>query len=279
MNYLQYNKTGSLTVYLPNKPDSNSLTGSILSANGALMSSASLAWANVNTFITSPANKGVMSCSVASATGIVGKEVYWIEDEEIRISSISGSNITFLRPLSQNHPISSSFFSGKVTATIPPISIIGRNFQLNIDYKSGSLVQNSVQSIFDVSRYSVKSGLTERTLFAAVPTLMKEWPSGILFSEVRDSSWDWILDRLQSRTPAAGLAGALDLTRLHTIAFRLFLLEMGTGITGDEYKELLKVFDAEFDAKVPNLAVDRDGNGSVLPSEAAFAKIRLIKSS
>jgi hypothetical protein len=66
---------------------------------------------------------------------------------------------------------------------------------------------------------------------------------------------------------------------LHTIAFRLFLLEMGTGITGDEYKELLKVFDAEFDAKVPNLAVDRDGNGSVLPSEAAFAKIRLIKSS
>lgn len=281
MLFAQTNIQKTFLLYLPVRPDSNNLTGSVYGPGNNLVGSASLSLSSVNTTLSASGSLGARSLTLSSSSGVTAMDVYALgTGESVRVGSIAGNTVTLLRPLLGAAPSGSLFQSTKVTATLPAIGLPARHYRLEIAYSSGSVTQDVFYQFFDVTNYTLITNLNQATLLDREPSLGERMPKGIIFESLKQDSWDFILSRVTQRVNPGSLAGAFDLTRLHTIAFKMMLEELGLdGITSERYAMLSKLFEVEFEAMIPTVAVDQNQDKIISRNEQAFTTIRLFRSS
>jgi hypothetical protein len=291
MHFVTLSTAKTLAFDLPIRPDSSGATFVVKSPSGGVVqSSTSATVAAVNTTISGAAAVGATTVSVTSATGIKVGGRYIIgsagsgsstrEDlggEVVTVKSKTGTTLALCVPLRMAHASGESFQSREIScaigSTVP--SIVGRHWRIEVTYSAddGTAASSVAQPVhvesFDVVRYTPVTNLTFARIAALDPVIGKRLAAGFWWPEVRDITWDMVLERFAAKADPGALVGVKNLTDAHAYLVRETIAETG-GQDPDKvaYRELMaQRFGEELESVIGSTPIDNDQDGAIEPNE------------
>lgn len=279
MLMIQENGFSVSRFYLGTVPSSGSVSGSLVmgpgGSGGTMVTSASY-WVDT---LAAPVSKGSKQLVMTTGVGdTVPGDTIRVGLESGFVQSVSGSTITLRNPLWEPVVADTQVFTGKVDVTLDGLQGVGRGWRFEVQWSTnGQVIGKHIQP-FTVTKYSIYTDLTQASLAGSIPEIAKQVQSGWDFEQRKQEAWDMCLDAIASRIEPALMAGAINLTRLHKLAFLMLLCE-SAGEYNIEKKAALKAdFDSEFQRKVSTLETDRNNTGDTSKTEARKV-LRLVRTS
>lgn len=286
MHFITKDLGGQLTIDLPVRPTSGSISVALYKPSGAsLTSSASFTTGSVDTALTAAVALGGQSLSVFSTTGMLptgrllldGSED--IGGETVTVKRVSGSLVTLLRPVLSAHVSGATLQSTSVAITVPAsmATQVGRHYRAEVNFQDAGVSHAPRVVEFDVVRWNPECKLTVESLRDLDSTLTRKLPPGTSLKALRDLTWDRILSHVANTVDPGAIVDTGALTMAHQYLIRS---EMALSAGPDHLEEsdrYLQRFRDTLDAAVGSAAIDLSQDGQIGPNDAYRQTIRLIR--
>ena len=283
---LQLDVGGTITTdELDERPDA-SPAYEVKSETGAVLASGTATVNAVSTTLASGVARGARAVTVTSASSIVAGQRYRLTGREdiggefVLVRSVSGTSVTLVRPLVNDHASGASFVSTRVSCAVPASACDTprRGCRVEITYEVSGDARPVVSVEFDVTRYSLRSGLTLEHVRTLDPLILKRAVDGTWWPDVIAAAWERIVARVGQQHDPGGLVGAIDLQQPHAVMVRLIVAEQGVGEASQAHAEELRAqFDRELTLLLTSRAFDDDQDGAVEKHEGFFRTISLTR--
>lgn len=281
MRWVQYQHAGTVTAYLPERPDAAGLSARVLDpAGGVLQAAATIAREATDTTLASPATAGTRTLVATSAADVqVGRryQLGGTEDaggEDVLVRAKATNTLTLARPIRTDRAAGVTLRSTRVDVTVSTASTATcqRHLVAEVTYTVTSARPLWVED-FDVTRYAPQTALTLEALRAIDPIVAKRLPEGTWWPELRDLTWDRLLRRVAGKVAPGALVGTVDLTDAHGY---LVLADLATG-DPDRGPALEARFRQELDATLASSAIDSEQAGVVDSTRTWGAGIPMVR--
>jgi hypothetical protein len=287
MHFIQYQQGGTLETDLNEFPTSGSVHVSIYNPNGSLIvASASIAMDGIDTGITAAVTASAQSISVANASGIVAGRRYLFDGSEdaqgetVTVRSVSGSTITFARPVLYAHSSGSTFQSTRVVATVPASAAtpIARHYRAHFAYQVSGVQQPDKIISFDVVRFVPASELTLEDIRDLEPNLKRKLPDGATLKSIKDRTWKTILDYIANTIDPGAFVSTPNLTVPHTyLIMSELLLNAGPDYVAAQEK-YATLYAQYLETALGASTVDINQDGQISTFDFYRSTIKLIRS-
>lgn len=285
MYFVTLNSTGSLVFDLPQRPDASSITASLYTPSGGSLAGATVALDSVNTGLTLAVSSSTVALVVASATGMAVGRRYLLDGSEdtagewVTVRTLSGTTVTPLHPPVSSHASGSTLQSARVTVTVPAATTtpVGRHYRCELSWQVSGSNQAPYVATYDVVRYTPVSYLTREDVGTIDPTFIKKIPSGWAFQQVKQGTWDEMLQRIASTVAPGSLVGTVNLTRPHAFLV-LAELVLSAGEEAAPFRErLIQRHKESLDAALAAHAIDENQDGNNNQDEGWRNSVILVR--
>lgn len=286
-NFIQKDKQGNISFYLPKIPDSNNITASVFKPSGAEDGTITVTYTATSASLMSGSNPGDYSLYASQTSFLKKGEKFLVTNSTqdfgaaefvtIKTFSTSSNLITVLRPMISEHLFGDKIASTKIKMTIPSTSTgtIGKGYKIQIDYSVGGEAQEPITLSFQVTRYLPATNLSFEHIRDIDPTLGKKIPSGFQFEELKAITWNALLTRVSANYSPGSLVGTVDLTLPHAYYVKMVIFESAGKDYEDQRMLMAERFENEFKQALAACAFDEKQNGD--SSGQYLQQMRLVR--
>lgn len=278
--WLQKDVGGTITLDEPLARADSGATWVAKSGTGATLATGAVTLDSVNTTLGANVAAGALALSVVSAAGVVVGRKYLVGSEWVTVAAVNGLTLTLARPVLFAQVTTTPFVSTRMSAAIPgsALSTIGRANTVWFTYEVGAVAQPGVTIEFDITRYSLKSGLTLEHVRDIDPLVTRRASQGTVWPALIESSWERMMSRVGLQHSPGGLVGAIDLTMTHSLDVLLMVAQQSVGEEARATATVLaQRLDLELSAILASRAFDENQDGIINPREGFYRTFQVSR--
>lgn len=283
--HIPHNTGGAVSIQVPVRPAASQTVSCYTGAGAEVFSGETATLTAINTTLTSSASRGDRALAVNAGTNIVAGSTLWITArEQVLVKSISGTDVTLVRPLMYSHAsgatVQSHTLSYSVSATQAATLFWDGRLEWLVD--DGEATEALYHQPAICAKYELVRFADEADWFDEEPLLYDILDPNSSPDRQLQRAWDDVAGRLASLTSGRAwtYVGATSFIRATIYAAQVGLYRRQSG---DGARELYERYQAELQSEIEKVVAgtawrDENQDGAIGGSEQRSGRsMRLIR--